>query len=42
MADLKVFSAGVAMRLAKQAVEAFEAEHPELDVGCWAGRTSMS
>ncbi|MBQ6784783.1 MAG: substrate-binding domain-containing protein, partial [Clostridia bacterium] len=32
MADLKVFSAGVAMRLAKQAVEAFEAEHPELDV----------
>lgn len=32
MADLKVFSAGVAMRLAKQAVEAFEAEHPELEV----------
>lgn len=32
MADLKIFSAGVAMRLAKQAVEAFEAEHPDLEV----------
>ena len=32
MADLKIFSAGVAMRLAKQAIETFEAEHPELDV----------
>lgn len=32
MADLKIFSAGVAMRIAKQAVEAFQAAHPELDV----------
>lgn len=32
MADLKVFSAGVAMRPAKQAVEAFEAANPGLAV----------
>ena len=32
MADLKVFSAGVAMRIAKASVERFEAAHPELEV----------
>ena len=32
MADLKIFSAGVAMRIAKKAVEAFQAEYPDLEV----------
>ncbi len=32
MADLKVFSAGVAMRIARASVERFEQAHPELDV----------
>lgn len=32
MADLKIFSAGVAMRPAKKAVEAFEAANPGLEV----------
>lgn len=32
MADLKVFSAGVAMRIARKAVEAFQEANPELEV----------
>ncbi len=32
MADLKVFSAGVAMRIARKAVEEFQEAHPDLEV----------